>query len=173
MRSNGPSNFKISRHTLTQDVDGECVKIINEATQRFTRLAEELGATMVSDGRSNINNDPLLVLALRAGDGFLPLGAHNTGSNKKDAEYLVRYSIEYVNLHEKLACHTYALVSDGARVCLNAMDTLADKEYLVAIRCQSHCCLAFVESNCNGSIQDDNGEGWRRYLLDPWSASHP
>lgn len=139
-----------SRRTLTPIVDDMCVLLIDESRKRMLKEAKLYGATQLSDGRSNINCDPLLVVGVWSRGTFFPQGAHNAGPNKKDAEYLTAVSLEYLNGDPELEMCTFASVSDGAKACLNSLDDLSRKEHLVPIRCQSHAVSLFIKEVAKG-----------------------
>ena len=131
-------NHTVSRNTLRVEVDKQCVSIINRARSEILNHARSIGATQVSDGRSNINNDALLVFAVCAGPGFLPQGAHNAGTEKKDAQRLAELHVSYLESDMELAAETFAVVTDGAAACISATERVANTEFTSAIVCQAH-----------------------------------
>jgi len=139
-------SFKISRATLTPFVDQHCQDIIQQRLEQVKQEAAVRGCTQVSDGRSNINNDPLLVFGVVAGATFFPQGAHNAGDAKKDALFLSGVAKNYLNGEDGLGDDTFGNVSDGAKACLNALDILEADEFLVPSRCQSHAVSLFIKA---------------------------
>ena len=139
-------SFKVSRTTLTPLVDHHCQEVIRCRLEQVKQEAAVRGCTQVSDGRSNINNDPLLVFGVIAGSTFFPQGAHNAGDSKKDALYLAKVSKDYLDAEDGLGDDTFCDVSDDAQACLNALDLLEEEEYLVPSRCQSHAASLFIKA---------------------------
>lgn len=146
-------SFRVSRAALVSDVDIYCDKTISQHREKVLLSAKSFGCTQVSDGRSNIVNDPLLVVGVVAGNMFYPMGAHNAGSNKKDARYLSKCASAFFSQDLDLAAETYASISDGARACLNSLDILEEEEYVVPIRCQSHAMSLFLKSVAKGPFK--------------------
>jgi len=139
-----------SRTTMQGVVSKECTRIYTESRNDMLAVAQQFGCTQVSDGRSNISNDALLVFGVQSGAAFLALGAHNAGSAKKDADYLMERSQEYLRRDVELANETFAVVSDGAAACMKANKQISNKEHLVAIRCQSHAVSLFLKALAKG-----------------------
>jgi hypothetical protein len=138
--------LRISRPTLTGSVDQLCGELIATHLDAVRKEAQVRGCTQVSDGRSNIKNDGLLVYGVVAGQTFFPQGAHNAGDNKKDASYLRKVAKSYLDADDCLGDDTFANVSDGARACLNSLDMLEMFEFLVRSRCQSHAVSLFLKA---------------------------
>ena len=143
-----------SRKVLTADVEKECKRIIKDGHSAMLDVARKYGCSQVSDGRSNTNNDALLVFAVQSGAAFLPLGAHNAGAEKKDTEYLAERSLDYLKKFPELAAHTFGIVSDGAPACLNAIEQVSETEYLVPVRCQSHALSLLCKAIAKGPFAD-------------------
>jgi hypothetical protein len=59
-----------ARRQFTPSLDQHCQRVIDERFEELERLAKQYGCTQVSDGRSNIKNDPLLVFGFVAGGEF-------------------------------------------------------------------------------------------------------
>ena len=163
-------SFRVSRAALVSDVDQYCDKTISRHREQVLLSARSFGCTQVSDGRSNIVNDPLLVVGVVAGSMFYPEGAHNAGSNKKDARYLSKCASDCFSQDLDLAAETYASVSDGTRACLNALDILKEEEYIVPIRCQSHAMSLFLKAVTKGPF---GGLIERAEELVTWIRSRP
>lgn len=138
--------MRVSRRTLVAETDLFCAELIASHLKIVQKSATVYGCTQVSDGRSNIRNDPLVVFGVIAGNSFFPQGAHNAGAWKKDASYLKNRSVEYLNGEDLLGDHTFASVSDGAQSCLNALNLLEDEEFLIPVRCQSHAVSLFAKN---------------------------
>lgn len=166
------SDFKVSRTALTATVDDLCINDIDFLNKQALALARLHGATQVSDGRSNVGNDALLVFGLQIGEMFLPLGAHNAGANKKDASYLCKRHVEYLGLNADLANETFASVADGAAAAQKALKNLADQEHLVDIVCQAHGLSLFLKdvstrNDCFKMVVDQAEQ------LVQWIRNHP
>jgi hypothetical protein len=144
----------VSRRTITPLVDAGCDAIIEEGHKKVLEIAMRYGCTQLSDGRSNIVNDPLLVMGVQAAAVFFPLGAHNAGVSKKHAAYLANVSREYLTRFPELSAETFGSVSDGAQSCLNALDLTAESEFLVPVRCQSHAMSLLLKGIAKGPFQD-------------------
>jgi len=101
-----------------------------------------------SDGRSNINHDPLLALGVQTANGFAPLGTHDAGTDKKSADYLRELSVRCLDNHDLgggFGDFIYANVMDGAPACISAMRLLEEEEFLVPVRCASHALALHVK----------------------------
>lgn len=146
--------MRVSRATMTKRVQEKCKEIIARGREAMLTVATAVGCTQVSDGRSNIVNDPLLVFGVQSGAAFLPQGAHNAGAEKKDAAYLADRSIEYLKRDPDLAAETFAVVSDGAPACLSAISLMERREYVVPIRCQSHALSLFLKGLALGPFKE-------------------
>ena len=74
VRSRLPFNFDNlipNRQDLTNYCDDFCEKVIECAIEKTIDMAKRFGATQVSDGSSNIENNPLLVYGYCSDGGFL------------------------------------------------------------------------------------------------------
>lgn len=81
-----------SRRTITPLVDLLCRNAKEQFVKPNIDQAKSTGATLCSDGRSNINHDPLIVIGVQTSTSFVPLGTFNASVNKKSASYLCALS---------------------------------------------------------------------------------
>lgn len=139
----------ISRRAITPLVYAFCKNTKKAIFEPHLRDAATRGVTLVSDRRSNINNDPLLVMGVEGASGFVPLGIYNAGKDKKDAEYLKNLSLRYLDdtdLGEGFGDFIFSNVMDGALASRNAMVALQRFHYLIFVQCQSHALALHVKN---------------------------
>jgi len=137
-----------SRRTITPLVDVHCKTAIEAFYAPNIAEARSTGATLCSDGRSNINHDPLLAMGVQTARNFVPLGTFNAGIHKKNGEYLKVLSARYLDdadLGEGFGDLIFSNVMDGAPCCISAMKLLEAEEFLVPVRCESHAVALHVK----------------------------
>lgn len=139
----------VSRRTMTPMVDTYCG--LHKANFFKLRIESACisGATLCSDGRSNINHDPLLAMGVATENGFVPLGTYNAGMEKKDGVYLKNLSARYLDdgdLGDGFGNYIFSNVMDGAPACISAMDMLEKEEFLIPVRCASHALALHVKN---------------------------
>jgi hypothetical protein len=100
------------------------------------------GVTLAIDGRSNVSQDPLLVLGFMIGGVFHPSGAVNAGSNKKSADYYKELLTDVCSgthlLSRNVGVHVHATVQDNAAAGFKAARDVESSLDVIAIRDAPH-----------------------------------
>jgi hypothetical protein len=132
------------------------------ASEAFSALRARLFgpgimATLTLDGRMSVRKQPLLVANAETRDGFLPLGAFNPGSARKDAEYLVKLTASFMadkKMGAGVGERIVAVTMDGAAVNMAALRRIKSELHLVPVRCQSHRLSLLCQHLLTGPFND-------------------
>ncbi len=95
----------------------------------------------MQDGRSNINNDPLLVFGVEVQGRYLFLGCVDCGAEKKDTTFLTAVAekcLQDIQWSANFGPQVVAYVVDGAPSVLNSALALQQKYDVISVRCQLH-----------------------------------
>ena len=134
-----PSRFDIAGTLLGNEVSSVECKLSEFKTQMSVT-----GATLVSDGWSNVQNRPIINCLLVTGDGAMFVDAVDTSGQTKDGSFIT----------EQLACNINAvgadnivqMITDSASNCVSAKNILGERlKGIVFSPCAAHCIDLLLE----------------------------
>jgi len=163
---NTPSNLRASdllqdRKSFTATTDALCEHFVAQMHEGILPTAQQYGATLSQDGRSNIRHDPLIATIVETAAGFVPLGTVNAGSEKKDIAFVVELIKRYcdsTDVGANFAPHIIAVVLDGAPVNISALKLVEEELSLVPVRCQSHAVALLIKHVINDVFSETIAE---------------
>lgn len=144
----GSQDLMPARRQLTPVVAKSCEEIFQNFIEPKLQSVQLTGCTLIQDGRSNINHDPLIASGVQTLLGFVPLGTIDAGAEKKGIAFNVKLVKRYVDdndLGMGFGRHTYGVCLDGTAANITALQQIERDMHLIPIRCQSHALALLLK----------------------------
>lgn len=112
-----------------------CTNIWNIYSEKAERSMVHHGATLMLDGRKNINKSPLISIGIHSRMSYLHLDSIDTKMHKADKIYYEELAKKYIM---KYAGQIFSFCIDNAAVGISAAYNIQQKYNVQLIKCQCH-----------------------------------
>lgn len=142
------------KRKLSTTLLDSCYKSVTEDVAQLKKIMATVGASITSDGWSDVNNRPLLNILVVTVAGSFFIKAINTEGNTKDKEYIARVIIEAIRADGP--GNVVLVVMDGA---CRASFPIIEKEFphVICLCCGPHSLDLFLEDICKEGSQGPQG----------------
>lgn len=140
----GPSYKLPTRKALSGNLLQNAVASVDDKLAEFKTQMASTGATLVSDGWTNVQNRPIINFLAVTADGAMFIDGTDTSGEQKDAQYIAAEIKRHIQ--QLGAENIVQVVTDSADNCAAARSVLTDDFPTITFSpCSAHCLDLLLE----------------------------